>query len=1348
MFRSIRRVLLFLFCIFGWAAKAQQQETMPFYRVGTFQGLSQSTVFCMYQDRQGFLWFGTAEGLNRYDGYSFKVYRHVLNDSTSLASNEIIAINEDDQGNIWVGTRTAGLSILNVHTQLFANNTKPMHLGKGSVNVILNDKQGNMWLHSSTLGLVKINNATQKLEILKPRAKAELGISCAKVISNGNILLGTERFEILRFQHSKYIGAINIPHISGLGNGYISGIEMLNAQSLVVSTSSDGLFVVDWPSGQSKSIFYKKGTLGGVNNIKAVLKNAENKILAPTDNGLLVFDPNNWPKYAFHEANSLRRFALSTKALLSILIDKNQNTWLGTWEGGLNVNYQKEPPFKLLRQETGQLNGPLERKITSVAAQGSHIWIGSNSGLSHFERQKNTWTHLGASQLSGADINALRIDGSGHLFVSPYQGNLSIILAKTQQIKQYNFKKVRTNALASMSTFCPAANGKMWIGTNSSGVYLFDKNTGKFDPLKNRFTKLNVNGVTAILEDKNKQLWIGTNAYGLYKVDLQKGKILQFLANKNVANSLGDNHILSLAQDAKGAVWVGTNGAGLCLFDATHENFKGFSAIDGLPNNTIKSIVEDKAGILWLSTNLGLCSFDPATKHVKKYTEADGIQGKEFGRNVGAKNEYGELFFGGTNGLSYFLPSQLKTPQSQIPKIVFTDFKVFNKPVSLSDKNSPIKTDITLAKTISLKYDQAMFTIDFSALDFQQLKNYQYAYMLEGFDKTWNEIGTQRSASYTNMHEGSYVFKVRSTDNYGQWVNNEANIQIYISPPWYRSLWAYLMYTFCLGLALYVWRRIIIVREKLQTDARIQRIEAKKIKELDLAKTNFFTNISHEFRTPLTLIISPLQQIMHEVNQNISWQDMQQKHSLILKNAQRLLRLINQILDVSKLEAGSMKLQVSKSDVVEFLNAIAIGVGPLAKAKNIHFVVNIHCKLRYVFFDKDILEKITYNLLSNAFKFCPEGGKVVLEAFLQEKVLFVHVKDNGEGIGNEAIAHVFDRFYQDESHRSSQRIGTGIGLALSKELATLHKGHLDVESTLGQGSVFTLSIPVSYDSFDPIQVRESFSADTPLIENSFEQAPFSSTEILLEANASTLLVVEDNDELREYLASLFDKKYKVLLAKDGQEGLDIAIAQIPDLISDLMMPQLDGSQLCQAIKTDERCSHIPFIMLTSKQAVASVNASFENGADDYIIKPFDSNILLKKVQNILATRMRLLKKREAIVPNATSAIQSPDERFMLKINQIIAQNIHDAAFDVSSLEEQLSMSKMQLYRKLRAICNKAPIEIIKQVRLEKAVQLFRESNLNISEVSYAIGYNDPAYFAKVFKKEYGKAPSDFLKGGD
>jgi signal transduction histidine kinase/ligand-binding sensor domain-containing protein/DNA-binding response OmpR family regulator len=1320
------------------------QKSIPFFRIGTAQGLSQSTVFCSFQDSRGFLWFGTAEGLNRYDGYGFKVFRHVLNDSTSLGSNDILTIAEDATGNIWVGTRTRGLSILDRNTLKFdntLNKQKNLNTYNTGISTILKDKNDNMWFTANNIGLFIQKKYSNKIS--KINSQLTKNITAAFIDKSGAIWYGNLEKQLIKIEAGQIVKTFQIFKSKSQVNSNISGITKAKSGNLYITTSSNGLFSLNEATNTTKNCYYKPAVLDGPNNMKAIVCDKENNLLITSNDGLIIIKNENFENIAEQKANSTKRFALSTHALLSIIIDKNENIWIGTWEGGINVNYKKQPAFGLFRHEVGAINGPLERKITSVAANNNSVWMGTNIGLTEFNKKNQTWRHLNKNQLSGIDINVTKFDRDEDLFISAYQKDLNVYFSKKDQVKQYKINNIKTNS--SITAFAKENNGKMWVGTSSNGVFLFDKTTGKFESLKNQIKNINIEYIiTAILQDNKNRLWIGTVANGIYLVDLNRNDVRIF-KNGDSKKTLSDEHIFAFHQDKLGNIWVGTNGGGLNLFNEKENTFTAISELNGLPNNTIKSIIEDNEGNLWLSTNKGICRFNYPKNEFISYNETDGLQGNEFGRAVGTQNEAGEIFLGGTNGLTYFNPNDLKLKTGEAPTILFTDLKLFNKSVEINKNDSPLKTDISLINELVLKNSQSVFTVDYLAMDFQQLKNYQYAYKLEGFDTDWNYVGTQRSASYTNMHEGTYYLQVKATNNTGIWAEKITSLKIIILPPWYRTIWAYLAYTLFLGLSLYFWRKIISVRERLQADIRIQKIEANKIKELDIAKTNFFTNISHEFRTPLTLIISPIQHLLNSFEAQP--EVLNKQHSIILNNAQRLLRLINQILDISKIEAGNMQLEISKNDIVEFLGSIALSFKVLASKNNINFNFNVKNTIRYCYFDKDIIEKIAYNLLSNAFKFTPENGKIDFNIAISNQILKIEVVDNGIGMDPETCKHIFERYFQGNGKKERKSIGTGIGLALTKELTELHLGTIEVESEPNLGSKFTIEIPINPVKFDPILIKENFNFDQET--QQYHELAFGniSQEISLENNNAYLLIVEDNDELREYLADLFIDKYRVLQASNGKDGLKIAIETLPDIIlSDYIMPIMDGGEFCKAIKTNEKTSHIPFILLTSKQNSNTIADSFEIGADDYITKPFNVSLLLKRIANILKNRALFKQKFGQVTELIPQEVIQNDteEKFYKKIISIIETNMFEPTFDVSELENKLNMSKMQLYRKLKGVSNLAPNEFIRNVRLKKAATIMQNTTLNISEIAFKVGFNDPAYFARCFRKEFGKSPTDYF----
>jgi signal transduction histidine kinase/DNA-binding response OmpR family regulator len=678
-----------------------------------------------------------------------------------------------------------------------------------------------------------------------------------------------------------------------------------------------------------------------------------------------------------------------------------------------------------------------------------------------------------------------------------------------------------------------------------------------------------------------------------------------------------------------------------------------------------------------------------------------------------------------------------------VPPVFFTKLKIFNKDVEAGSENSPLAVDILSTKHLVLQPDQSVFSLDFVALEYQRPKNNRYAYYLEGFEKEWNLVGTQRSVTYTNLSPGDYTFKVKASNSDGVWAEKPYELKITVLPPWYRTWWAYFIYAVLLGAIIYAFIREVRVREAFRTDIRLKEIEKERIQELEQVKTHFFTNISHELRTPLTLITSPLEKYF--ISNTSLNKDQKTKINSIYQNAQKLLRLINQLLDLSKIESGNVQPVVEKHDLIRQIHSIKQSFDAYAQQKQIKLKWEAPLESLFVYYDADIIEKCITNLLSNAFKFTPEEGIIGIRLELHKvyqgtsesvKRVSIHVSDTGKGISAEHIQHIFDRFYQIPE--KVDRMGTGVGLSLCKELMEVHRGSIEVQSDLGAGSDFKIHFPVTLEAFDPAWVR---AGSLPVLKESISQQVET-----IQQEKQILLIVEDHEEMRAFIREIFEKSFQVIEADRGEAGLEMALTYLPDVvITDWMMPGMSGVNLCKSIRKNPKTSHIPLVILTSKSSQESQIEGMQSGADDFISKPFHADILELRVAKLLEAKERLRKNWQNSVLNQDLQQEVVfEDEFLSKATQVVIAHLDEVDFDVEHLEQAMDMSKMQLYRKLKMLTSLAGNEFIRSIRLQQARLLLEKGNLNVSEIAYQVGFNDPAYFTRAFKKQYGFAPKTFL----
>jgi signal transduction histidine kinase/DNA-binding response OmpR family regulator len=920
----------------------------------------------------------------------------------------------------------------------------------------------------------------------------------------------------------------------------------------------------------------------------------------------------------------------------------------------------------------------------------------------------------------------------------------------------------------------PDKNDVLWIGTfqttmeesNKSGLNRFDKTTEIF----RRF--LNGQDIMCIYEDRRKQLWIGTDKLELFN------RADESIRSFKIKNST----ITTMYEDRKENFWLGVFGYGLYLFDRD----KGvpvysISEKDGLPNNDVNSILEDNSGKLWLGTSNGLAKFDPETRTLRNYFTSDVSDQNRYQRNSASKTSSGEMLFGTYDGLIAFNPDNIKDDPVP-PQVVIRNVSMFNKP----DEKLEYEGFISELKELDLSYNENDLRFDFVGLHYGDPSKNKYKYMLENFDEDWVDAGTQRNATYTNLDAGEYVFKVKACNCDGVWNEEGASLKIIIPPPFWATWWAYSIYVlFFIGL-LYSVRRYELNRTLLKNQHKLDEVKLLEREETDKIKSRFFANISHEFRTPLTLILGPADYLISKFRD----EEIQKQTSAIKRNANRLLVLINQLLDLSKLEAGKLELKASRANIVPFIKGITMSFESIAERKDITLKVKSEGDEIEVYFDKEKMTKIITNLLSNAFKFTPEGGAITVALSLipslqgrgmsnlpagttakagkqGEVKVQIKVSDTGIGISEEELPRLFDRFYQVDSSQTREHEGTGIGLALTKELVELHHGTISVDSTLGSGTEFTIELPIGRSHLKDVEIVEEETESAVILnevknlqENDnadytpFDSLPAGQSGRSVTENADEdkyiVLVVEDNSDVREFIKDSLRNNFIIEEASNGEQGVRKAEQIIPDLIiSDIMMPKMDGNELTRILKSNEKTSHIPIILLTAKSEQESKLEGLETGADDYLTKPFDTKELQIRIKNLISIRRRLQERYSmlAFVPakkETKKKLTNLEEQFICKVMEVIEKHISEEEFSIEQFGKEVGMSRVQLHRKLKALSGKSASNYLRSVRLSRAKKMIEEEKGNISEIAYSVGFSSPQYFTRCFKEEFGYPPSDLI----
>jgi len=1344
----VRYTIPILFLLLVQAAKAQPND-LNFINFSSNNGLSSNIVNAICKDKTGYMWFATDDGLNKFDGTNFTVYNHKTADSTSIGANHVWAIHEDPSGNLWAGTGRT-LSLYDKKKDCFHN----YNIANGAtVRSICSDKAGHLWVATFD-GLFQYNPKTgrakqYKADSANPRQLITNTIICVFVDSRQRLWVGTNAGLYLYqpatddFKHFAY----SLTNPASISDNIIKAIAEDKEGRLWLGTSDGGLNMLQ-PNGTSFTRYKTSNTDPGTissNRIYSIVPDDTGKFWLGTEEGLTIFDPQTGKAQRI-TGNGRNKYSLEGKSIRSIFIDKLGIYWVGTFQDGVNKYDKNLPFFNLVQSNSFDPLGLSAPKVSSFAeGDNGDLYIGTDGGgLNLYHRKTGLFQHFnipGSNKGQGLPILALERVGD-EIWIGAYLQGIYTLNTKNGSIRHFT-KEAAPGHLSSNEIFCIKKDrqGNVWIGTNGNGVDVYDPRSAQFHRLSNVMVedgenKLLTSGfIRAIEEDSAGNMWIGSIGGGIVCYNpIQKNT--RAFNRHNTQLPLEEVQTLHIQQN--GTIWAGTPGNGLCKLDEKNNRFTVYTEQEGLANNVIYKILEDDAGMLWFSTSKGISRFNPLTGACKNYTYHNGLQQSTFVLEAGLKTASGELFFGGLKGFNYFRPNTLHNNRN-VPTVVFTGLKIANQTV-IPGKNAAIQEQIGVAGEIRLSYKQN-FSVDFVALDYTTPGETQYLYKLDGFDHAWNQVGASRTAVFTNLYPGHYTLQVRAKNSNDEWITAPASIAIYVKPPFWLTGYAYVLYIILIGLLLGAIRyrgirklknRFALEQERLQMKQMVEqeRREAERLHEFDQARIRFLTNLSHEFRTPISLIMGPIENLQEKEADSGKAEQLK----MVKRNARRLLNLVNQLLDFRKLEEQELKLNATEGDIVAFVREVSDSFRDMAERKQIHFVFTSEMPAYRTSFDRDKMERILFNLLGNAFKFTAKDGQVSLEIrqSLPSKELQIVIADTGIGMREEDRQHIFDRFFQGNVHTSIMNQGSGIGLSITKEFTRLHGGTIQVESTPGKGSIFTVQLPL-----ENIPEGEK---DTPLPEdNKLPEIP--------EFEKLTVLLVEDNDDFRSYLKENLRHFYKIIEAADGKEGWQKALSAHPDVIvSDISMPQMDGIELSRKIKSDKRTHHIPIILLTALTGDAYQLKGLETGASDYLTKPFSSDILAVKIRNLVLLNQQLKETytRRLNIETPGIEVQSDDEKLLLKITQYIESTLESQQLSVEELSKYVFMSRSSLYRKIVDLTGETPVEFIRSVKLNKAAELLEKSDMKITEVGYAVGFTTPNYFARAFKAKFNLSPSEYV----
>ena len=1348
-------ISLWLITVLGYLGEGdlQAQHNKAFSHLSVNDGLSQSTIYAITQDSKGFLWFGTrGGGLNRYDGYEFQVYRNVPDVPGSLSDKEVISICEDSYGLLWIGTRYGGINRYDWASGKFKHylegmENSPNNIGTAhAIRTIYEDNKGRLWVgtnHRIYLYNREKDEFQRMLHEVSVPIRSVTGI-CED--SHGNIYFAswdrlikynpeTDFVEDLVFQEKEYhdaegtITPIHMAQNDRLWIGTPEGLKMVKVSPFLE-------FIDENPelSERFESLSY----------VRIITETRDGIIWLGTEQGLYKYDPatNEFEEY---KTDPFNPGSLVHNSIYSIFEDMVGTLWVGTWSGISILDKRKYEftHFTHLHNDPGSLSSNM---VTSFEEGIDGMWIGTGQGgLNFLNKDRTTFRAYKAEEnnhnsLPSNNVKSIYRDSDQNLWIGTFEGGLSLLDRNSDSF---------TNFLENRSVYDieELPEGKLWIGSISGlGIINLNKRIITEEDIKpfleseigNRF-------VTKLFADSRNRMWIGTKNVGLYLYESVSGTLKHFRYLEDDSTSISSNYIISICEDNDQNIWIGTNN-GLNLYNETDEKFKLYGRNAGIEDNVINGLLADSESNIWITTNQGIYQLNYNSDSVSHYDYLDGLQSNEFIRSSYFKDSRGQMFFGGVGGFNMLQPNDiLRNPDA--PPVIITDLKLFNESVIPGAKDSPLKKHISETKHITLTHRQSSFSFDFVALNYLIPEKNNYAYRLEGYEDDWNQAGRNRTVAYMNLSPGNYTFHVKGSNNNNVWNEKGATIQIEIKGPIWKSPTAIVLYFILLIGLLISLIRIVRFRAVKENELRMERAEKDSLRELHNMKLQFFTNISHEFRTPLTLITGPLDKLMsgrHEHHKEYLF-------NLMKSNVGRMLRLVNQLMDFRKVESEKMPLKIGKGNLDELVGQIVFGFEDLASRKMIELLYEADSsdfKGPGQWFDEGIIDKVVYNLLSNAFKFTPEQGTIHVRVTMKDDRAEININDTGKGIPPDEVARIFERFYSESKEFYS---GTGIGLSLSKRLIDLHKGDIKVKSEPGKGSTFIVSLPVGKENYSDGDIISDSNPDNynrPGLEQIMDTVTLG--EMSGNANAETsfhrLLIAEDNTELSEYLAEHF-RQYNPVVADNGRVAFENILENMPDIvISDIMMPEMDGLELCKRIKGNYITSHIPVILLTAKTAIEQKIVGMELGADAYIEKPFDSDYLTAVVRNLLEQRKNLREKYSIQVGSIldNTDVEGADKIFFEKVEEIVQSNISDPEFSVDQLIVMVNMSRSQLYRKFKATTDKNPSEYIRILRLKHAANLILKKEFTISEIAFMSGFGNVSYFITCFKKHFGTPPGKFI----
>jgi len=1349
---------------------ASASENGRVLRYSLKEGLSFGIVNSIVQDQKGLMWFGTGDGLNRFDGTSFKVFRHNPEDPQSISGNYVKTVFRDKEGTIWASSRN-GLNEYIPAKEVFKRYVpKPERRSLVTdVSDISQGRNGSLWLSLNGSGFALFNKKSASFTYYNKKTLPPLGTnSILNTLedSKGLLWLGTRDsgFEILRINEKGKLlktdfdlSSLPKARINMIFEDHLTNIWIASAKGLVLFKRDEGKFyTLQIPTYQKSNIYLsirenKKGQL----------------LIGVQDGGLYSLDTeqlkNKKPEnLSFEKVTDQQNEGITQRSVQSIYTDKDDNIWLGTYGEGVYLISSIKEKFRNFSKKIKDYRAESYLRYYGICLdQEGNLWLGTDGdGIYKTKKSGEVMKHYSVdgragSLTDGAIISAF-CDKSGRLWFGSYSKGLFLYEPGTDSFKRYANDPSDEQSLPSndVRAIYEDSEKNIWIGTNGGGLALLNRYTGKFTRYIPSNSSINSNDVRAIAEDKNGNLWLGTYGGGLNYFDVKKQKFTTFFNDPAGKVYLSNHIIFSLYMDKESRLWIGSEANGLLVFDTQKKRGRHITSKNGLSNDVINAIQAESESKIWVSTNKGLSLINLATNKIENFDQSNGLQGGQFNPNAAFYNQKeGFMCFAGTEGWNLFYPKEI-TRSNYKPKVIITGLQLFGRNVeigALQDGKTILDQQIGDQNKIVLQPDQSVFSLQYTALNYAFPERSSFAYKLEGLEKNWNYVQNEKSVTYRYLPPGNYHFKVKVANQDGKWFDDEAELQIQILPAWYQTWWAYLLYAAAIGALIFSYQRYKIRQARLKYQIQLAHFETQKEKELNEKKLSFFTHISHEFRTPLTLIINPVKELLKTRNNTSD-------HNLdtVYRNAKRLLSLVDQLLLFRKADLKADKLKLSTHNLSELAFEVFQCFTHQAEQREISYEFICENNFIEITADREKIEIALFNLVSNALKYTPAQGKVSLEIIDNELDIEIQVKDTGQGISPEEKDHVYTVFHQD--NRQASKGGFGIGLYLTKTFVESHFGKIWYQSEKGEGTVFHVKLwkkhpqliadtnPDLQSQGGSVFLEELSGGDMLVAATAKSKHQMVVDE--LSSDINTMLIVDDDADIRQYIGQIFAPDYKLLQAENGQDGLVMVKKHLPDIvICDVMMSGITGIEMCAQIKTDPALSHIPVVLLTASTSQQSRLQGIEGGADDYISKPFDKELLVARISAILKSRSDLQRYfyNEITLQANDFKISSEYKDFLKECIRIVESHLTDPGFTIKILAAEIGMSHSTLYNRIKSISGQSTNSFIRFIRLRRAAQILITTDITISEVAYQVGINDIKYFREQFQKLFGVKPSEYIK---